>query len=359
VWSTKRGFLVHVTALFPGLRTGTLPLVIGHRGAPGYLPEHTRASYRLAIALGADAIEPDLVITRDGVLVARHENELSCSTDVACHHEFADRRTTRTVAGREITGWFVEDFTLAEVKTLRAVERWPATRASSARSDRVHEIVTFDELLLMVKEESHNVGRDIGLYVELKWSSYFASIGLPLEPAVLASLRDHDLARRDAPVHLLSFETTNLRWLRDRCDVRLAQLVAGAGAPADCVASGDPTTYDDLVTSSGLRVVSRYADVLVLAKDLLVPDERWSSAPDPYRTVDEAHLAGLKVLAYTLRNENRFLAPPFRTSNEPDAFGDILGETRAILDLGIDGLFTDHPDTSVLAREIWSSARAR
>src|SRR3712207_5413737 len=218
------------------LRTQTSPVVIGHRGAPGYLPEHTRASYRIAIGLGADAIEPDLVMTRDGVLVARHENDLSCSTDVASHPEFADRRTSRTVAGREVTGWFVEDFTLAEVKTLRAVERWPLSRASSARSDGVHEIMTFDELLLMVKEESRNVGRDIGLYVELKWSSYFSGIGLPLEPAVLASLRDHGLDRRDSLVHLLSFETANLRWLRERCDVRLAQLVSASGAPADCVA---------------------------------------------------------------------------------------------------------------------------
>ena len=246
------------------------PVVIGHRGAPGYLPEHTRASYRLAIALGADAIEPDLVMTRDGVLVARHENDLGCSTDVARRPEFASRRTTRTVAGREVTGWFVEDFTLAEVKTLRAVERWPTTRASSARSDRVHEVITFDEVLLLAQEESRNVGRDIGVYAELKWSSYFASVGLPLEPAVLASLRDHRLDRRDSPVHVMSFETANLRWLRDHSDVRLAQLVAVTGAPADCVASCDPTTYDDLVTPSGLRAVSRYADVLAVAKDRFV-----------------------------------------------------------------------------------------
>jgi len=343
------------------LPTRTPPLVIGHRGAPGYLPEHTLASYRLAIGLGADAIEPDLVMTRDGVLIARHENDLGCSTDVASHPEFAGRRTTRTVAGREVTGWFVEDFTLAEVKTLRAIERWPVSRGGSARSDRVHDIVTFDELLLMVKEESRNVGRDIGLYVELKWSSYFAGIGLPLEPAVLASLRDHGLDRRDSPVHLLSFETANLHWLRDRSDVRLAQLVSASGAPADCVAAGDPTTYEDLITPAGLRAVSRYADVLVLAKDRLMPDipggRPWR---DPYLLVEDAHLAGLKVLAYTLRNENRFLAPPFRTSSEPDAFGDVLGETRAILDLGVDGLFSDHPDTSVLAREIWlAMARSR
>lgn len=348
-----------MSASLPVLSTRiSAPLVIGHRGAPGYLPEHTLASYRLAIALGADAVEPDLVITRDGVLVVRHESELSCTTDVAGRREFADRRTTKVVGGRSITGWFVEDFTLAEVKALRAVERFPATRPSSARSDGRYEVATFDELLLLVNEESRNVGRRIGVHAELKWSSYFSGVGLPLEPAVLAALRDHGLDRRDAHMHLQSFETANLRWLREHSDVRLVQLVAAAGAPADCQAAGDPTSYDDLVSPAGLRAVARYADVLGVAKGRLLP--RGSAAPPPEarRLVEDADLAGLRTLVFTVRNENRFLAAPFRTSHEPNAFGDVLGETQALLELGVDGLFTDQPDTSVLAREVWA-ARTR
>jgi glycerophosphoryl diester phosphodiesterase len=346
-----------MTASFPLLPTQTTPVVIGHRGAPGYLPEHTLASYRLAIALGADGVEPDLVMTGDGVVVIRHENELGRTTDVATRPEFAGRVTTKVVNGRPVRGWFVEDFTLAELKTLRAMERYPDTRPASARSDGVLGIVTLDELLLLVQAESHNVGRTIGLYAELKWSTYFAGIGLPLEPAVLRSLRDHGMDGRDSPVHLLSFETTNLRWLRDHSDLHLVQLVAASGAPGDCEAAGDPTTYDDLVTPAGLRAVSRYADGLAVAKDRLIPrDSLVGPSPDARRLVEDAHLAGLRVLAYSVRNENRFLAACYRTSAEPDAFGDVLGETRALLDLGVDGLFTDQPDTSVLVREIWSSS---
>ena len=347
-----------MTALFPTLPpTSEVPVLIGHRGAPGYLPEHTLASYRLAISLGADAVEPDLVITRDGVLVIRHENELSCSTDGARRPEFAHRYTTKQVSGRTVTGWFVEDFDLAEVKTLRAIERFPLTRTGSARSDGVHQVATFDELLLLVQAESRNVGRTIGVYAELKRSTYFAGLGLPLEPAVLSSLRDHGLDRPNSQVHVQSFEISPLRWLRERSGVRLSQLVAVSGAPADCQASGDPTTYDDLVTPSGLRAVSRYADVLAVAKDRLIPQTSTTGpAPGAKQLVEDAHLAGMRVLAYSVRNENRFLAQCYRTSSEPDAFGDVLGETRALLGLGVDGLFTDHPDTSVLAREIWLSA---
>jgi glycerophosphoryl diester phosphodiesterase len=196
------------------------------------------------------------------------------------------------------------------------------------------------------------------VFAELKWSTYFAGIGLALEPAVLSSLRDHGMDGRDSPVHLLSFETANLRWLRERSDVRLVQLVSATGAPADCVAAGDPTTYDDLVTPAGLRAVSRHADMLAVAKDRLIPRESLTGpAPDARRLVEDAHLAGLRVLAYSVRNENCFLAACYRTSGEPGGFGDVLGETRAVLDLGVDGLFTDHPDTSVLAREIWSATR--
>ena len=213
------------------MRRGLLPQVIGHRGAPGYRPEHTLASYRLAIALGADAVEPDLVMTADGVAVLRHETEISDTTDVARHPEFADRRTVKELGGREVGGWFCEDFTLAELKTLRAVERLPERRPRNTRWDGRFEIATFDELLMLLAEESRRWDRTIGLHVELKSSSYLASIGLPLEDAVLASLRDHGLDRRDSGVVLQSFETTNLRWLRDRTDLPLVQLVEAVGRP--------------------------------------------------------------------------------------------------------------------------------
>ena len=213
------------------MRRGLLPQVIGHRGAPGYRPEHTLASYRLAIALGAEAVEPDLVMTADGVVVLRHETEISDTTDVARHPEFADRRTVKELGGREVSGWFCEDFTLAELKTLRAVERLPERRPRNTRWDGRFEIATFDELLMLLAEESRRWDRRIGLHVELKSSSYLASIGLPLEDAVLASLRDHGLDRRDSGVVLQSFETTNLRWLRDRTDLPLVQLVEAIGRP--------------------------------------------------------------------------------------------------------------------------------
>ncbi|HCB07851.1 MAG TPA: hypothetical protein DEQ43_26970, partial [Nocardioides bacterium] len=244
------------------VRRGMLPSVIGHRGAPGYRPEHTQASYRLAIALGADAVEPDVVMTRDGVAVLRHETELSDTTDVAAHPELADRHTVKQVGGREVSGWFCEDLTLAELKSLRAVERLPERRPRNTRWNGCCEVLTLDELLLLVAEESRRWDREVGLNIELKRSSYLASIGLPLEDAVLASLRDHGLDRRDSGVVLQSFETGNLRRLRDRTDLPLVQLIESSGAPADLVALGDPTTYDDLCSHDGLRAVARYADAL-------------------------------------------------------------------------------------------------
>ncbi len=311
-----------------------LPQVIGHRGAPGYRPEHTLASYRLAIALGADAIEPDLVMTADGVAVLRHENEIGGTTDVAAHPEFADRRTTRWIDGHEVTGWFSEDFTLSELKVLRAVERLPGRRPRNRRWDGRFEIATFDELLMLVAEESRRWSRPIGVNVELKSSSYFAAIGLPLEDVVLSSLRDHGLDRRGSGVLLQSFETTNLRWLRDRTDVPLVQLVDTSGAPADLVALGDPTTYDDLCTPAGLRAVARYADAVGVARTRLL------ACPG---LVEAAHLNGLQVLAWTVRDD------------DPRGPALVDQETRALLDAGVDGLFSDQPDTTLLVRDDWAA----
>jgi glycerophosphoryl diester phosphodiesterase len=231
-------------------------------------------------------------------------------------------------------GWFSEDFTLAELKTLRAVERLPARRPRNTRWDGQLEIATLDELLLLVAEESRRCGRTIGIAVELKASSYFASIGLPLEEVVLDSLRDHGLDRRDSGVVLQSFETTNLRWLRDRTDLPLVQLVEEAGAPADLAAMGDPTTYDDLCRPDGLRAVSRYADALGAARTRLLARPA---------LVDEAHLAGLQVLAWTVRDD------------DPGGPALVDAEVRTLLDAGVDGLFSDHPDTTLLVRDQWAA----
>ncbi|WP_296606748.1 glycerophosphodiester phosphodiesterase family protein [Nocardioides sp.] len=279
------------------------PLVIAHRGASGYRPEHTLASYRLAIALGADFVEPDLVATRDGVLVARHEAEIGGTTDVANRREFAGRRTTKVVDGREVTGWFVEDFTLAELKTLRAVERLPDLRPRNTRYDGRYEVPTFDEILTLVEAESQRLGRAIGVYPETKHPSYFATIGLALEEPLLAAL-----AGRDLPVFVQSFEPGNLRWLRSRTSRPLVQLVSATGRV-------------DLVTGTGLRRVAEYADAVGVDKELVSPG-----------LVADAHAAGLQVHVWTLRDET-----------------DSIEDTQALVGAGVDGLFTDHPDTTLEA----------
>src|SRR4051794_34557882 len=211
----------------------TAPIVIAHRGVPGCLPEHTLESYRLAIAMGADYIEPDLVPTSDGVLVARHENEIGGTTDVAAHAEFADRRTTRTIDGRSVTGWFTEDFTLTELKTLRATERLPQVRPANTVHDGRYDVPTLDEVLDLAASESRRLHRPIGVYPETKHPTYFASIGLPLKATLAQALRRHDLDRPDAKVFLQSFEAGSLRELRATTTVPLIQLVDAAGAACD------------------------------------------------------------------------------------------------------------------------------
>ena len=334
------------------------PVVIGHRGASGYRPEHTLASYRLAIRLGADYIEPDLVSTRDGVLVARHENEISGTTDVADHPEFADRRTTKVIDGRPVTGWFTEDFTLAELKTLRAKERLPQVRPDNTRYDGMFEVPTFDEVLALAKQESRRTGRRIGVYPETKHPTYFDGIGLSLEEPLVAALRRHGLDRPRAAVIIQSFETSNLRELDTMTPVPLAQLVDATGAPYDLVAAGEVRTYDDLVTPAGLREIATYADGIGTHKDRVLPrDPVTGATSEPSALVGDAHDADLLVHVWTLRDENQFMATNFRRGTDPNAKGDAYAEALAFLDAGVDGIFSDHPDTTVAALEDWLSER--
>jgi glycerophosphoryl diester phosphodiesterase len=329
---------------------GPDPVIIGHRGAAGYRPEHTLASYRLAIELGADYIEPDLVSTRDGVLVARHENEISGTTDVARHVEFADRRTTKSIDGGLVTGWFTEDFTLAELKTLRATERLPHVRAANAWYDGHFEVPTFEEILVLAEQGGRRRGVTIGVYPETKHPTYFDSIGLSLEEPLVEALRSHHLDRPNAPVFIQSFETGNLRELASMVTVPLVQLVDVGGAPYDLQLGCDPRRYRDLLTPSGLREVATYAHAVGVHKNLVLT----RGGKD---RVAAAHAAELRVHVWTVRDENRYLAKRFRDGADPNARGDSVGQTQALLDAGVDGIFTDHADTAVEARRGWLERR--
>ena len=331
----------------------THPLVIGHRGASGYRPEHTLASYELAARMGADFIEPDLVATTDPVLVARHENEISGTTDVADHPEFAARRTTKVVDGVSTTGWFTEDFTLAELRTLRATERLPQLRQENTLYDGRFTVPTLAEVLALRTQLSKELGRTIGVYPETKHPTYFRSIGLPLEAPLVRELRRARLDRATAPVFVQSFELTNLVQLRTRHGVRarLVFLTSATGAPYDLRAAGDPRTYADLTSASGLRSIAPWVDGLGPDKAQVIPRRGDGSLGTPTSLVHDAHRAGLVVHPYTFRNENTFLPADHRLGSDPTDFGRAIDEQVAYLRTGIDGLFTDHPDTGVLARK--------
>jgi len=338
-----------------------VPIVIAHRGASGYVPEHTLASYFLAMQSGADFIEPDLVMTRDGVLVARHENEIGSTTDVAAHREFAARRTRRVVDRVGLEGWFTEDFTLAELKVLRVRERIPELRPGNRRFDGQFEIATLEEILVLVRGvEAQRAARarqlrvppppPIGLYPETKHPSYFAGRGLAMEDVLLATLARHGYVGRAAPVWLQSFETGNLRALSTRTELRRVQLLEAGGAPYDLVASGDPRTYADLITPAGLAQIAGYAQAIGPNKSLVIPrraDERLAS---PTTLVTDAHAQGLAVHPWTFRAENAFLPAEFRDGTTPEAHGDLGAELRAYLACGIDGFFTDQTDVGVAVR---------
>jgi len=326
--------------------------VVGHRGAAGYRPEHTLASYELAARMGADYIEPDLVTTRDGVLVARHEPEIGGTTNVADHPEFANRKTTKSLDGVAVTGWFTEDFTLAELKTLRAKERIPDIRQRNTIYDGKYQIPTFQEVIDLAKRLSRELHRQIGIYPETKHPTYFRKQGLALEPKLVDALNRNGLNRPDAKVFVQSFEVTNLIQLHKVLRVPLVQLTSATGAPFDFVDSGDPRTYKDITSAAGLREVAKYAKGLGPDKNQIIPRDAAGFLTTPTTLVTDAHRAGLKVHPYTFRAENTFLPADFRSSDVPSAYGDLFSEIAVFKATGIDGLFTDNTDIAVAQEQL-------
>ncbi|CAM3908094.1 Glycerophosphoryl diester phosphodiesterase [Paracidovorax anthurii] len=354
---------------------GGKPLVIGHRGAAGYLPDHTLEGYRRAIEMGADFIEPDLVATKDGALIARHEPNITATTDVAQRPEFASRKTRRTVDGVQEEGWFASDFTLAEIKTLRAIQPLPERDPSF---NGRFQIPTLAEVLDLARTEGARTGRAVGVYIETKHPTYHADLNLKLEDRLLATLSQYGHTTAASPVMVQSFEVSNLKYLRTRTSVRLVQLVDGNdvkpdgsidlsapyGRPYDFAVSGDPRTFASLLTPEGLREVRTYADGIGPWKPYLIPsrlkDDNNDGQPDdlngdgliderdrvmmaPTRVVADAHAAGLFVHPYTFRSEARRLASDFK--------GDPKAEYRLFYRLGVDGVFSDFPDQAKAARD--------
>jgi glycerophosphoryl diester phosphodiesterase len=302
-------------------------VVIAHRGASGERPEHTLDSYRLAIEEGADYIEPDLVMTRDGVLIARHENEIGGTTDVAQHAEFASRRRTQVIDGESMTGWFTEDFSLAEIKRLRARERLPELRPQNVRYDGQFSVPTFDEIMQLVIGSNRRAGvnRPIGVYPETKHPAHFAGIGLPLELTLLDTLRRYGYANSGSPVFIQSFDPGNLRQLRGMTKLPLVQLLEHA--------IGD------------VNEIAKHADAIGIAKALATAD-----------AVQAAHAANLLVHVWTFRAENEFLPADLRAGTAAGAHGDLAGEIKRYLERGIDGFFVDFPAVGVRVRDAYISA---
>lgn len=351
---SRRNLLAGAGALAAAARTASAAPrskveVFGHRGACALRPEHTLASYALAIADGADYVEPDLCITRDGVLVVRHEPEIGGTTDVAGHPEFASRRTSKVVDGETMEGWFLTDFTLAELKTLRARERLPQVRPQNTRWDGAFEVPTFAKYLDFVAAESATRGRLIGMVPELKHSTWHAAQGLPLEERFLAALASHPYARR-APVEIQSFETANLRDLRRRlgrpANVRLMQLTGEPDArPADVAAAGGSDTWARLTGAEGLKAMAAYADGVAPNTRVLIPLDAQGRLGPPAPIIHDAHDAGLLVHTWTLRPENQFLPADLRSDAGPHARNPAgsVAEIRRYIAAGIDGFFTDDP----------------
>lgn len=308
--------------------------MIAHRGACGYRPEHTMAAYVLALALGADALEVDVVPTADGELVCRHEADLAVSTDVAAHPDLAGRRDTRG----GVTSWFVDDLTLEEVRRLRARETRPQLRADNTRYDSWFAVPTLTQVLDLIEAESRSRGEVVGLHVETKRPAAFAACGIPVEPLVTALLRERHLDRPNGPVLVQSFDAAHLRALASRTSIPLMQLVDAVPGHAA------------MLTPAGLREVSTYAAGVGLRKDLLLPrdaDGRLSDGDTGAERVEQAHRAGLSVSVWTLRDENAYLPLDLRSGRRPGAKGDAPAEVLLAAQTGVDGLITDHVDTAL------------
>lgn len=320
-------------------------LIIGHRGACGYLPEHTQASYELAMAQGADFIEPDLVVSKDGVLVVRHENELSETTDVA--KKFPKRKVTKSIDGKKITGWFAEDFTLAELKTLRAKERLPQR---DHKHDFEFPLLTFQEVLMIAEKGSRIHHRTIGIYPETKHPSYFRGIGHPLEPLLIDELKRHGLVNADSAVIVQSAELSSLKKIRETLPIKTVFLMdESSQRPFDHVLLNDPRTYGDLAKPDGLRELAKFLYGIGPWKRLIVPEAPKGKLLPPTTLVTDAHAAGLKVHPYTFRSDQEFLAPEYTSYAEK--------EYMQFYALGVDGVFSDFADQAVKAREKWLAHR--
>jgi glycerophosphoryl diester phosphodiesterase len=326
------------TVAAPALAQPKTPLVIAHRGASGERPEHTLMAYRLAIEEGADFIEPDCVVSKDGHLVVRHENEIGGTTDVARRPEFAARKATKTIDGQSITGWFTEDFTLAELKTLRARERLPQLRPGSAKFDGREPIVTYQEVVDLAKAESRRTGRTIGTYPEMKHPAYFAGLGLPLEGRLLEALKRNGLNSPGAPVFVQCFETEPLKTFRKLGGrARRVMLVSQGPAPVD------------VTSAAGIKAIAAFAEGLGPEWPLVVAVADGALGA-PTSLVADAHAAGLAVHPWTVRAENAFLPKALQRGANPADHGDFEAVFRALWASGIDGLFSDFPALAVRSR---------
>jgi len=335
----------------------TKPIIIAHRGASGYRPEHTLAAYTLAIEMGADYIEPDLVPTKDGALVARHENQISGTTDVATHPEFADRYKTKTIDGQSVKGWFTEDFTLAELKTLRAKDRMPDVRQRNTIYDGHYTIPTFQEIIDLVKAKNAQLHRTIGIYPEAKHPSYFASIGLSTEKSILDTLNRNGYTDRSAPIFIQCFEVGTLKRFHKLTKIALIQLIDNEGKPFDLELAKDPRTCLDMAKPAGLAEIATYAQGIGPNKELIVPRDSNGKSLTPTSLIADAHKVGLLVHPWTFRNENSFLPLEMRRGDQsnPDAkgfYGDPFAEYKQFYDLGVDGVFSENPDTALEARSL-------
>lgn len=324
------------------------PIIIAHRGASGYRPEHTLASYELAIAQNCDFIEPDLVLTKDGHLICRHENNISETTNVASHPEFASRKTTKIVDGETMNGWFTEDFTLAEIKTLRAKERLPQLRQQNTNFDGQFEIPTFEEVLQLREKKSKELGRQIGVYPETKHPSYFEKNNLYYDDALLAHLDKYGLNSFEAPVFIQSFETQNLKKLSKKTKVKLIQLMQEDDGPWDNQEKW-LVSYKSMASKEGLEEISKYAYGIGPQKTMILPRDANNVSILPTSLVKDAHESGLKLHPWTFRAENYFLPSEYQIGDKNDAkflalHGDLISEIKHFVELGVDGLFCDFPD---------------